>query len=99
MVQEPRSTSLQSSILVTFNTSQTVGKLVNIQTSSLEGITAFAPLKNYQSVEIFTPKLKKDTLYLVGSISGNETDGLYDGGTCTAGTNYASFNFWNSYQS
>ncbi|UZR98604.1 carbohydrate-binding domain-containing protein [Chondrinema litorale] len=94
MAQAPSSSSEQSSILVTFNNSQTAEKIVSLQTSDGTDIVTFAPAKKYQSIVISTPELTSGSsynLYLGGSSTGTETDGLYEGGTYTPGSTYSSF--------
>jgi hypothetical protein len=94
MAQAPSSSSTQNALLINFTTAQSAGSLFNLQTTSGESILTFAPLKAYQSVAFSSPKLVKGSYYAYtgGSSTGTPTDGLYDSGTYTPGTKYASFN-------
>lgn len=94
MAQAPGSASSQYSVLMTFSSTKSAGTLVRIQNSSGKDILTFAPTKNFQSVAFSSPNIEKGTsydAYLSGSSSGTVTDGLYSGGTYTAGTQLGSF--------
>jgi hypothetical protein len=67
---------------------------VHIQNSSGEGVLTFAPAKQIQSIVFSSPDLANGETYLVyvgGSSSGTQSDGLYQGGTYTQGDPYTSF--------
>ncbi len=94
MAQAPGSSSLQESVLVRFNSSLSAGTLFHIQDSEGTEIVTFAPSKKYQSVAFSANSLKAGVsfeVYYGGNSTGLETDGLYEGGSYTGGTNYGSF--------
>jgi len=89
MAETAGTTSTQYAILVAFSTTQSAGTLVHMQNSAGEDIFTFAPAKSYQSVAFCAPSLEKGekySVYLGGSSTGTETDGLYSGGSYTPGT-------------
>lgn len=94
MTQAPGTTSTQKSVMVTFGATRSAGTLFHVRTSAGTGLVTFAPAKQYQSVVFSSPSLATGTAYEVytgGSSTGTVTDGLYQGGTYTAGTKAASF--------
>ncbi len=94
MAQSPDSSSSQNSVLISFNQTMTAGTMVHVQATDGKEILSFVPSKNYQSVVISSPELKKGETYEIyygGSSSGNGKDGLYIGGSYTGGTKYESF--------
>jgi hypothetical protein len=70
-------------------------RCVNIyQDDSGEEILTFAPVKAYQSIVFSSPELVNGATYTVaygGTSTGTATDGLYQDGTYSAGTEYTSF--------
>jgi hypothetical protein len=94
MMQAPSDTSTQYSIAMTYPQTQKAGTIVNLQDSKGNSIATFAPLKEYQSVLISSPELKKGesyTLYSGGSSTGTLTDGFYKDGKYENGTKIVSF--------
>lgn len=94
MAQIPGASSSQNSVLVTISSAQTAGTLVHLQASDGTALATFKPSKRYQSVAFSSPDLKTGTtysLYLGGSSTGTAADGLYSGGSYTAGTLSKSF--------
>lgn len=94
MAQAPGSSSEQYSVLITFRSTQSAGKLIHVESSDGTGILNYAPTKKFQSIAFSSPDLVKGTtydIYIGGSSTGTETDGLYTDGTYTAGDNYTSF--------
>jgi len=94
MAQAPGSGSSQYSLLMTFSSAKTAGTMVHIQDGSGNDILSFVPTKRFQSVAFSSPELEKGSAYDVytgGSSSGTVADGLYSGGTYTAGTQIGSF--------
>ncbi len=94
MAQTPGSYSAQNSLLVYLGSPQPAGTLFHIQNSAGEDILTFAPGKQYQSVAFSSPNLVSGETYTIilgGSSSGTVIDGLYQGGSYTAGTAYESF--------
>lgn len=94
MAQAPSETSAQYSILMSYSSVQAAGTLAVIQDGSGKTIAAVAPKKQYQTLVITTPDMKKDgtyTLYTGGAYSGTATDGLYGEGAYQNGTKIVSF--------
>jgi len=89
MAMAPSSSSTQCSLLVKFNSSQTSGKLFNIQTTDGTSLVTFAPVKQYRSVTFSSPDLMRGSAYslhLGGTASGTIIDGLYSNETYSGGT-------------
>jgi hypothetical protein len=81
-------------VLVNFQTSYQAGTLIHIESSSGTNIVTFKASKLFQSVVVCTSSLSKGSTYNVyvgGSSTGTLKDGIYTGGTYTAGTLYKSF--------
>lgn len=93
MAEAPGTTSTQNSVLVYLSASQQAEKLFVIKNSAGEELVVFAPAKSYRSVVFSSPDFSNGqySIYLGGSSSGNETDGLYEGGVYTPGTQYTTF--------
>ncbi len=94
MAQAPDENSTQNGVLVRFGSSKSAGTLIHIRASDGEEILTFQPAKSYQSLVYASPNLKEGTSYTVftgGSSSGTVTDGLYSGGSYTAGNSEGSF--------
>lgn len=92
MVQTPSSSSKLNTINVSL-TSQEANTLIRVESESGEDVVTFKPTKTYSSVVICTPNIKSNETYKVyvgGSCSGDETDGLYSGGSYTKGTEVGS---------
>jgi hypothetical protein len=80
--------------MANFTSAQKAGTVVHIQTAAGDDILTFVPAKAYQSVVLCSAELQNGTAYMVytgGSATGTVTDGLYSGGTYTAGTKVYSF--------
>jgi hypothetical protein len=70
------------------------GTLINMRTSEGEDLFTFSPTRSYASTVFSSPDLEKGavcTIYYGGSATGDETDGLYEGGAYTPGTVAATF--------
>ncbi|MEC2076321.1 carbohydrate-binding domain-containing protein [Metabacillus fastidiosus] len=94
MAQAASEESTQNSVLMTFSNTKSAGTAVHLEDSKGNEIATFTPEKDYQSVFISSPKLKKDTSYTMysgGSSTGNEKDGLYTGGEYKDGTKVVEF--------
>jgi hypothetical protein len=93
MAQSPSASSTQNSLLVNFSGTLPGGTLVSIVNAAGESILTFAPSKEYQSIVFSSAELVNGdyTLYYGGSSTGAATDGLYQGGAYTPGTEYTSF--------
>lgn len=99
MAQAPSDTSTQNSIIMTYPKAQAAGTIVNLQDGKGNAIVTFAPGKEYQTVVISSPQLKKGenyTLYSGGKSSGTSKDGLYTDGKYEGGTKIVSFDISNS---
>ncbi|MDE3742021.1 carbohydrate-binding domain-containing protein [Maribacter polysaccharolyticus] len=83
----------QNSLLVKLSSTQSAGKLFHIENGSGEEILTFAPEKAYKSIVFSSSELSTGsyTIYLGGSSTGTVTDGVYEGGTYTPGTQYDTF--------
>ena len=84
----------QPSVLIYLTSTQPAGTLVHIQNNAGEDLLTFAPGVDYQSIAFSSPALAQDATYTVftgGSSTGTVTDGLYQGGAYTAGTQVANF--------
>jgi hypothetical protein len=89
MAQAPSASSTQYSMLVNFTSVQTAGTMVHLEAEDGEDVLTFAPTKAYQSVVFSSPDLENGVSYVVytgGNATGTAVDGLYSGGTYTAGT-------------
>jgi hypothetical protein len=94
MAQAPSDSSTQYSLAMSFSSTQEAGKFIALKDSSGKTITAFAPKKQYQTVVITSPELKKDgeyTIYSGGSSTGTSVNGLYKDGEYVDGTKVVSF--------
>jgi hypothetical protein len=94
MAEGPDATSTQYSVLINLNGTLEAGALFQIQNGDGDAVLTFAPTKRYQSVAFSSPELTGGTTYVAyygGSSTGTLTDGLYQGGIYTPGTNLGSF--------
>ncbi len=94
MAQAPDTTSTQNSAIISFAQTMTAGTIVNIKSDDGKDLLTFKPVKDYQTIVISSPEIKKGTTYDIyygGSSSGSEKDGVYTGGTYSGGTEYESF--------
>lgn len=94
MAQAPGTSSTQYSVMLTFSSVQPAGTMVHIESEDGTDILTFVPTKTYQSVVFSSQDLEKGGTYVVytgGRSTGTVTDGLYSGGTYTAGTEVNSF--------
>lgn len=92
MAQTPSSSSKLNTINVSL-TSQEANTLIRVESENGDDIVTFSPAKTYSSVVICTPNIKsKETykVYVGGSCSVKEKDGLYSGGSYTKGTEVGS---------
>jgi hypothetical protein len=98
MAEGPSTFSTQYSVMVRYfimdpNTLPG-GTLFHIRTSEGTEIVTFAPINQYQSVVFSSPALKLGSTYEVyvgGTTTGTEKDGVYTNGTYTPGTYYRNF--------
>ena len=94
MVQAPSEQSTQYSLVMSFSNVQQAGTIIHIEDGKGGNVATFAPAKNYQTVVVCSPQLKKDTEYVVysgGTSSGSLLDGLYTEGVYQAGTKITDF--------
>jgi hypothetical protein len=87
-------TSSQYSTMIYLTAVQPAGTLVHIQNSAGENILTFAPSKKFQTIAFSSPDLTNGAAYTVytgGSSTGSAVDGLYQGGTYTAGVKLSGF--------
>lgn len=99
MAQAPSEQSGQYSIAMGYSKVQQAGTLVHLKDGKGNTVVTFAPKKQYQSVVISSPELKKDmeyTLYSGGTSTGSSSEGLYTGGEYKDGTKVVSFTISNS---
>jgi lipopolysaccharide export system protein LptA len=94
MAQAPSASSTQEWVKLTYNSTQSAGTMIHIETAAGEDILTFVPVKAYQSVVLCSPELVTGISYAVysgGSSTGTVVDGLYSGGVYTAGTKLGTF--------
>ncbi|MBY9077902.1 carbohydrate-binding domain-containing protein [Paenibacillus sp. HN-1] len=94
MAQAPSDASSQYSIAMTFTETQKAGTLVHLEDGEGNEILTLAPAKDYRTVVISSPDLKKDgsyTLYSGGTSTGTEKDGVYTNGTYSGGSKVVAF--------
>ncbi|MHA7579026.1 carbohydrate-binding domain-containing protein [Paenibacillus vandeheii] len=94
MAQATSEASTQNTIAMTFPETLKAGTLVHVEDSEGNNILTFAPAKDYQTVVISSPDLKKDGSYVIysgGTSTGNAVDGLYTDGTYSGGTKVVAF--------
>lgn len=99
MAQAPSETSAQYSIIMNYPSMQQAGTLVTLKDSKGNTVVTFKPEKEYQSVVVCSPDLKKGssyTIYSGGTSTGSVADGLYTGGTYQGGTKVVDFTISNS---
>ncbi|MBO9131527.1 carbohydrate-binding domain-containing protein [Bacillus sp. 165] len=94
MAQAPSDSSKQYSMLMTYPSTQKAGTILHLEDSEGNTIATFAPEKDYQTVSISSPELKKDgvyTLYSGGSATGSQANGFYKDGDYSGGTKVVQF--------
>ncbi len=80
MAQAPSEESTQYSINMSFPNGQEAGTIVHLQDSKGNTVATYTPEKEYQSVVISSPLLKKDSSYSLYT-GGSLTGGVYKVGT------------------
>ncbi len=93
MAEAPDTSSTQNTILVNLTSTQSADTLIHVESASGDFVLTFKPNKNYQSLVFSSPDLVAGTTYVVsvgGSSTGSETDGLYQDGTWSGGSEAAS---------
>ncbi len=94
MAQAPDESSTQNSAMIFFSQVMPAGIPVRITSDDGKELLTFKPSKDYQTIVVNSPELKKGTTYTIyygGSSSGNEKNGLSEGGSFSGGTKYESF--------
>ncbi|MDF2987010.1 MAG: hypothetical protein K0R50_2520 [Eubacterium sp.] len=94
MAQAPDTSSTQNSAMISFTQTMSAGTMVHIESNDGKDLVTFVPVKDYQTVVISSPELKKGTTYDIyygGSSTGTVKDGLYTSGNYSGGTKYESF--------
>jgi len=94
MAQAPGAQSTQHAVMMNYSKTQAAGTLVSLLDSQGKPVVAFAPAKQYQTVVVSSPALKKGetyTFYTGGTATGKLTDGLYTDGTYQGGAKVVGF--------
>ncbi len=81
----------QVSLGITYDTSQEAGEIISLLDEEGNVVLSFVPEKTYSHVVISSPDLTTGTYTLVsgGENDGEASNGLYEGGTVTNGTELA----------
>ena len=90
MLQTPSSSSTQNTIVVSSNTSSNT--LINVQDSSGVNLVTYAPAKTSEVIIISSPEFKTGETYTIstgGTSTATPTDGLYEGGSYSGGSDVA----------
>ena len=90
MLQTPSSSSTQNTIVVSSNTSSNT--LINVQDSSGVDLVTYAPAKTSEVIIISSPEFKTGETYTIstgGTSTVTPTDGLYEGGSYSGGSDVA----------
>lgn len=94
MAEAPGTSSSQYSVMITFSSTQQANQMVHIESSDGDDILTIEPKKAFQSLVVSSPDFAKGStynIYLGGSYSGSEDNGLYTDGTYSGGTKYSDF--------
>jgi len=94
MAQTPSEESTQNSIIMNFSNVQQAGTIVHLEDSEGNTVATYAPEKQYQSVVICSPELKKGTTYTLysgGTSTGSKSAGLYKTGEYQNGNKIVDF--------
>jgi hypothetical protein len=94
MAEAPSASSSQYSVMHNYTSTQSAGTAIHVETEGGQEILTFVPWREYASVVFSSPDLQNGSTYNIfsgGSSTGVITDGLYSGGTYTAGQQVASF--------
>ncbi len=87
-VEVPGNSSQQRSVLLCASMPIPAGALIHINDTSGRSIVTFRPARNYSAILLSSPDLAPGAIYRVfvgGSCTGEERDGLYAGGTYSGG--------------
>lgn len=94
MAQAPDQSSTQNSAMISFSQVMPAGTPVRITSDDGKELLTFKPAKDYQTIVVNSPELKKGTTYNIyygGSSSGSDKNGLSEGSSYSGGTKYESF--------
>jgi len=94
MTQAPSSGSSQYSLKIMLRSSRSASTLFHIEDSDGNDVLTFAPIHSYQSIGYSSPDLVKGKSYNVfigGSSTGENKDGVYTGGSYSGGTQKTNF--------
>ena len=94
MAQAPSTSSTQYSVIVNLTSSQQATTPISILNTDGTQVLSFKSNKTYQSLVFSSPAITSGqsyNVYLGGNCTGTLTDGIYEGGTYTAGTKYTTF--------
>ncbi|MBN2853231.1 MAG: carbohydrate-binding domain-containing protein [Clostridia bacterium] len=89
MAESPDAVSDQYSLLYLYDTLQTAGTIIYIESEEGEQILAYETSREYQSIAFSSPELEKGVtykVYSVDSMDSAKTDGVYENGTYSNGT-------------
>ncbi|OKP93192.1 dockerin type 1 [Paenibacillus sp. P3E] len=99
MAQAPSEDSSQYSVSMSFTADQQAGTPVHLEDSDGNTILTVAPSKNFRSVVVSSPDLKKGGSYTLstgGTSTGTAVDGLYTDGEYSGGTQVVAFDISSS---
>lgn len=94
MTQAPSSSSTQNSLRIMFRAANSASTIFHVADSNGNNIVTFQPLHNYQSIVLSSSGLVKGktySVYLGGSSTGENTDGVFSAGTYSPGTKSTTF--------
>lgn len=93
MLQGFGTASSQKSFILKTSSSIAANTLFHVEDANGNELFTFKPVRNYMTMVFSSPAIVNGTykIYTSGSHSGTATDGLYSGGTYTAGTLKATF--------
>lgn len=94
MAEAPSTSSSQYSVLCNFTSTYQAGNLVHIEDADGNNLVTLKPSKRYQSIAFSSSKLEKGesySIYIGGSCTGTEVNGLYSDGEYSGGSEYTSF--------
>lgn len=94
MAEAPSSSSSQNSLLANFSSTYGTDNIIHIENQNGEELLTISPTKSYQSIAFSSSSLvtgESYDIYLGGSSTGTEIDGLYTDGTYSSGTKYSTF--------
>lgn len=89
MPDVPSNSSTQNTIALILDSAQQGGTMLHIESESGGEVLSFTPTKTYQFVVVSSPNIQTGATYNIytgGSSSSSAVDGLYQGGTYSAGS-------------